>query len=297
MSVLAIDVGGTAVKYAEIDRERRFLTRGSVPTPTEGREALVETIGRLYDAAADCEGIAIAMPGIIDPENGYVRMGGALRYNDDFYFREALRARCPVPVWMENDANCAAIAEAAEGCLKDVPNGMLLVFGTMVGGALIRDHELYRGSHFSAGEVSYLITRQDGLPSGETLWGERCGVPGLCRAYARAKGLPEGEVDGRRVFRAVGEGEPEALRALEEYAAEIAVQIFNLQNVYDPDRFAIGGGISAQPALIDAIRAQLGRLYAACPYRVRQAEIAACRFRNDANLYGAYFCYLQNVKA
>ena len=296
MSVLAIDIGGTAIKYAEMDGNRRFLSHGSIPTPTSGREELVETVGRLYDAAAGCEGIAISMPGIIDSENGYVIMGGALRCNDDFYFRHALYERCPVPIWLENDAKCAAIAEAADGSLKDVPNGMVLIFGTMIGGALIHDHKLYRGSHFSAGEISYLITDRNGLPSMDGVWGNRCGVPQLCRLYAQARGLPESDINGKVVFEAVNRGEAEAIQSLKRYAAEIAVQIFNFQNLYDPDRFAIGGGISAQPALIEAIRDQLKVLYAACPYYVRQAEIVTCKYQNDANLYGAYECFIQNKK-
>ena len=296
MSVLAIDIGGTAIKYAEMDASRHFLSHGSIPTPTSGREELVEAVGKLYDAVVDCEGIAISMPGFIDSENGYVIMGGALRYNDDFYFRHALYERCLVPIWLENDAKCAAITEAADGSLKDVPNGMVLIFGTMIGGALIHDHKLYRGSHFSAGEISYLITDRNGLPSMDGVWGNRCGVPQLCRLYAQAKGLPESKVNGKVVFQAVNQGEAEAVQTLKRYAAEIAVQIFNFQNLYDPDRFAIGGGISAQPALIDAIREQLKILYAACPYYVRQAEIVTCKYQNDANLYGAYECFIQNKK-
>lgn len=291
MSLLVADIGGTAIKYAQMDGEKRFLARGSLPTPAS-REALVEAIGALYDGIDGCEGIAISMPGIIDSENGYVVMGGALRYNDDFYFRHALYARCPVPIHLENDAKCAALAEAAEGSLKDVPNGMVLIFGTMIGGALIHDHKLYRGSHFSAGEISYLITDRSGTPSVGGVWGNRCGVPQLCKNYAEAAGLPENEVNGKVVFAAVNAGEPEALRVLGDYAREIAVQIFNFQNLYDPDRVAIGGGISAQPALLDAIREQLKALYAACPYYVRRAEVVTCKFQNDANLYGAYQCFV-----
>ena len=294
LRILAVDIGGTAMKYAVMDESMRFLAHGSVPTPSSGREALVEAVGRLYDGVPDCGGIAVSMPGIIDPEKGCVVMGGALRYNDGFFFRDALFARCPVPIHMENDAKCAALAEAAAGSLKDVPNGMVLIFGTMIGGALILDHKLYRGSHFSAGEVSYLITDGAALPARDILWGNRCGVPRLCRAYARAKGLDEGEVDGVAVFRAVNCGEPEAVEALRSYAGEIAVQIFNLQDLFDPDRFAIGGGISAQPAFLDAIREHLRVLYDACPYYVRRAEVVPCAFRNDANLYGAYQCLIQS---
>ncbi len=292
MSVLAVDIGGTAIKYAEIDEAMNFLSHGSMDTPKSGREELVESIGKIYDGVKECNGIAISMPGIIDSEKGYVIMGGALRYNDGFYFRDALKERCPVAIHLENDAKCAALAEASAGSLKDVSNGMVLLFGTMIGGALIHDHQLYRGSHFSAGEVSYMITDRNGLPSKDGVWGNRCGVPQLCRLYAKTKGLHECEVNGRIVFDAVNSGDEEAVGVLKKYTSEIAVQIFNFQNVYDPDLFAIGGGISAQPAFIEAIREHLNGLYETCPYYVRRAEITTCKFRNDANLYGVYRCFI-----
>ncbi len=296
MNVLTIDIGGTAIKYAVMNESKNFLTHGSVPTPLTGREDLVEDIGKLYDAAENCEGIAISMSGIIDSQNGYVVMGGALRYNDDFYFRHSLYERCPVPIYLENDAKCAALAEAANGALKDVPNGIVIILGTMIGGGLIMDHKLYRGSHFSAGEVSYLITDRSGIPAKEGVWGNRCGVPQLCRLYAKRKNLPENEVNGKIVFQAVNAGDIDAMESLREYTGEIAVQIFNLQNIYDPDRFAIGGGISAQPILIEMIQEHLKTLYTSCPYYVRHAEIVTCKFRNDANLYGAYQCFMENIR-
>ena len=80
----------------------------------------------------DVEGIANSMPGIIDTETGYCVMGGALSYNDDFYFRHVLYERCPVRIVIENDAKCAAMAEAGMGALKGVNDGLVLIFGTMI---------------------------------------------------------------------------------------------------------------------------------------------------------------------
>ncbi len=292
MNVLAIDIGGTFIKYALMDEEAHFLSRGKVPTPQEGREQLIETIGRLYDEAPEVEGIAISMPGIIDSENGYCKMGGALRYNDDFYLRHRLYERCPVKIYMENDAKCAAMAEATVGSLKDVSDGFVLIFGTMIGGGYIKDHKLHRGKHFSAGEVSYITTVRDGMADRDTVWGNRCGTPRLCALFAEKKGLPAEEVDGVRVFEAVNAGDEEAESCLRQFTREVAVQIFNLQTVLDPERFAIGGGISAQPVFIENIRNHLKALYAGCPYDVPHAEVVSCKFQNDANLVGALQCFL-----
>ena len=161
MKILVVDIGGTSIKYACMREDMTMLTRGKIPTPKEGREELIEAIGKLYDGLPDVEGIAISMPGIIDSAGGYCVMGGALRYNDDFYLRHSLYKRCPVKIYMENDAKCAAMAEAAAGSLKDVKDGFVLIFGTMIGGGFIKDHKLYRGRHFSAGEVSYIATARE----------------------------------------------------------------------------------------------------------------------------------------
>lgn len=295
MKVLAVDIGGTFIKYAVMDEDSRMYDKGKVPTPSAGREELVETIGALFDrfnSEEKFEGIAISMPGIIDSENGYVAMGGALAYNTGFYFRAALQARCPaVRITIDNDAKCAAQAEASTGALKDVRDGIVLIFGTMIGGGIVLDHRVRQGVHFAAGEVSYIISDRDARPAYDTVWGNRCGTPYLCRLFAEKKGIDPSKVDGIRVFEAVKAADEDGLAALSEYTKNIAVQIFNLQTVIDPERFAIGGGISAQPIFIEYIKRHLEQMYASSPYFVPRAEVVGCKYGNDANLVGALQCY------
>ena len=292
MKILTVDIGGTFIKYAQMTEKTEILSRGKLPTPLDGRGALIDALAGLYDAEP-ADGIAIALPGIIDTENGRVIMGGALRYNDGFLLRDALYERCRTRIHLENDAKCAAMAEAAAGSLSDVRDGFVLIFGTMIGGAYIHNHRLLRGRHFSAGEVSYISTDRNGYPDRDTVFGNRCGVPRLCREYAERKNLDPSGVDGVRLFRDLQAGDQTAADCLNAFAREIAIQIFNIQTVLDPDRFALGGGISAQPAFLEAVRKNLGELYGACPYKIPQAEVVTCRFRNDANLYGALSCFLQ----
>ncbi len=291
MEVLVVDIGGTFIKYARMTEEMAILARGKEKTPSS-REGPIEVIGRLYDKNPGVEGIAISMPGIIDSKNGYCAMGGALRYNDDFYIRHALYQRCPVKIYIANDGKCAAMAEAAAGSLKDVDDGFVLIFGTMIGGGYIKDHQLHFGKHFAGGEVSYINTQKDSSPTPDAVWGNQCSTPRLCRMYAERKGLDPDGVDGIRVFDAVNAGEAEALDCLQRFTREIAVQIFNIQTVLDVERFAIGGGISAQPVFIDYIKSNLKTLYMECPYYVPQAEVVSCKFQNDANLIGALQCFL-----
>ncbi len=293
MKVLTIDIGGTFIKYALMREDMSFLERGKIKTPQDGREALIEAIGKIYDNLSGIDGIAISMPGIIDRKKGFCLMGGAIRYNDGFFLKGSLEKRCPVKIVMENDAKCAAMAEATEGSLKDVDDGFVLIFGTMIGGAFIKNRTLHRGKHFSAGEVSYINTSTNGMPTFSNVWGNRSGASGLCRMYAKKLDIPEKDVTGEMVFEEVEKGNPTAIECLDSFTMEIAVQLFNIQTVLDPERFAIGGGISEQPAFISYIQKNLSILYEKCPYCVPRAEVVTCTFHNDANLIGALKCYLE----
>ena len=295
MKILAIDIGGTFLKYALMNPDCEMLEQGKVKTPRSGREALIEAIGEIYDAYSRPEGITVSMPGIIDSARGYVFMGGALTYNNEFHFGEALLRRCPARIVINNDAKCAACAEASRGALKDVKDGAVLLFGTMIGGGIVLDHRVRKGIHFSSGEVSYILSDRAADPSYDTVWGNRSGTPALCRLFADRKHLPPEEVDGEKVFDAVNRGDADALEALNLFTKEIAVQIFNLQTILDLERFAIGGGISAQPAFLDCIRRHLDAMYAHSPYYVPRAEVVTCRFGNDANLIGAVSEYLASA--
>lgn len=297
MNLLVTDIGGTFIKYAVMDGEMRFLEKGKIPTPKTCPEDLVEVLGQLYDKALarGVEGLAICLPGIIDSDKGHVLMGGALRYNDGFDLGPALQERIHAPIYMENDAKCAAMAEAAAGSLSDVKDGLVIILGTMIGGGIIKDGKLWRGKHFSAGEVSYISTDRDHEPARETVWGNRSSVLSLCRAYAKEKGLPEHRVSGELVFEAVADGDAAAIACLDAFTKEVAVQLFNLQTILDPERIAIGGGISAQPVLIEYIRKHLNEWYETFPYPITRAEIVPCKFLNDANLYGAYQCFVANA--
>ena len=139
---------------------------------------------------------------------------------------------------------------------------------------------------------TYIITEKGQMPGKENVWGNCCGTPRLCRMFAEKKNLNIDEVDGIVVFEAINQGDDQAIECLNIYTREIAVQIFNLQTILDVERFAIGGGISAQPIFIEYIRKNLKEMYAVCPYDVPRAEVVTCKFQNDANLIGALQCWL-----
>lgn len=288
MKILSVDIGGTFIKYAVMDEESRIDEKGKIPTPQSSHDELIEAIVSLYEKFHTSEGIALSMPGIIDPRLGYVKMGGALEYNNDFFIRDALEKRTGCrKITVYNDAKCAAQAEVSLGALKGFQNGAVMLFGTMIGGGLVLDGKVRQGSHFSAGETSYILTDRICVPSDDTIWGRRCSALRLSRDYAEKKHLSPDRVDGEAVFAALENGDEDAEAALREYTDEIAVQFFNLQTVLDLERIAIGGGISAQPKFLEYIQTRLDEMYAGSSYYTPCVEIVRCQFGSDANLIGA----------
>ena len=290
---LCIDVGGTSIKYAVIDRELQFYQKGSVPTPQEGISNYLDVLEAIYRQFQDeVVGIAMSVPGIIDSDNGICITVGNLTFIEEFPLEKAVAERCQVPVSVMNDAKCAALAEATWGALADCQDAVVLVFGTGIGGALIKDGEVHMGKHFAAGEFSFLLMDQE-CDIEEGTWARRSGSHRLIRLAAKAKGVDPKEVTGIDVFRWALEGDEAALWALDKFTRDIAYMIFNLQIVYDPERFAIGGGISRQPLLLEYILKHLNYYYSVFPNHVPHAEVVTCKYYNDSNLIGALGYYLQ----
>ncbi|MEG0367894.1 MAG: ROK family protein, partial [Coprobacillus sp.] len=179
---LALDVGGSAIKYALIQEDLRILEKSSLPTPLDTLDHFVETIGELYDQHKDnISGIAISMPGVIDPDKGIAYTGGALRYICDMNIVDILKQRCPTPITIGNDAKCAANAEVGFGALKDVDDAVIIILGTGIGGCLVKDKKVHTGKHFSAGEFSSIYTNGDDLYNSSQVWAIRNGIYGLLK--------------------------------------------------------------------------------------------------------------------
>ena len=164
---LCIDVGGTAIKYGLIDSEVNLTDKGEVPTPYDGVEAYLDVLERLYRGVEDkVQGIAMSVPGVIDSENGICVSGGNLRFIENFNLAGELGRRVKVPVTVMNDAKSAAMAEARWGALADCRDGVVIVLGTGIGGALIKDGRVHFGKNFAAGMsggIAYVLDENSDL--------------------------------------------------------------------------------------------------------------------------------------
>ncbi len=157
MNKLVLDIGGSSIKYAIMNETADILERGNESTPLDSFESFISVIRKIYDKYKDdIDGIALSAPGTIDPKSGLILAPGALSFNYKVNLIDKIHEFTTYPVSIENDGKCAALAESWIGNLKNCKSGIVLVLGTGIGGGIILDGKLWSGSHFFAGEFSYL---------------------------------------------------------------------------------------------------------------------------------------------
>jgi glucokinase len=262
ISVVGVDLGGTKVAAAPL-RDGRLGE--SVVRPTslgDGPGLLDELVAVVQDAASGrLDAVGVGVPSIVEFETGRVISSVNVPLAD-VPLREVLGERLGVPVFVDNDATVAALAEAHDEQLCLVTrNLVMLTVGTGIGGGIVLGGRIYRGSTGGAGELGHTIVGLDlsgavpapvGFPqpgslervaSGHAL--DRIGAeaaerePGSALGRLRAEGRP---VLGSDVVAAASDGDQVALRTLEIWAEHVGIGAANAINTFDPDEVVIGGG-------------------------------------------------------
>lgn len=314
MKCLTIDVGGTYIKYGLVENGI-ISCKGKKPTPAvplkwgeDVDEELAilfrkkyreyfDTLREIFLELGDgIDGIAMSVPGILDSRTGYVYSGGALCYISEINFADEVSRLCNgVPVTIENDAKAAAMAELSSGVLKGIKDASVVLFGTAIGGCTICNGEIIRGSNQFSGEFSSIKLRSS---SGtKETWGN-LGVHTMYDEYAAQKGIEKGAVTGEMLFEKAEAGDKKACEIVRNYCRLMCEPICNLQVVTDPQVIAIGGGISSQRLFIDMLREEVER---SCKEikspNYPTPTLVACKYRNDANLIGAYLHFIDIMQA
>jgi len=287
---LTIDVGGTAIKYAVMDEKANHLSKGETPTLRDNMEEFLGALDTIVLPVKDeVEGIAISLPGKIDNARGFAYTGGALsNFIMNTPVKDILEERYHLPVAIENDGKCAALAEAWLGNLSDVNSGVVVILGTGIGGGVVLDKKVWRGHLGSAGELSALPTNYNDATDMRSCWAVLNGYKGLTRPYESLKGLEKNEVDGRKFFTDLLAGDEIAKQVFDHFITTLTTGIISIQAVLDVEKFCIGGGISAQDILIDSLRDSVNGYFEKSPMTpLNKPLIDRCVFRNDANLIGA----------
>ncbi len=304
--LLTFDFGGTFVKYGVVDQEGKVSDWGRRDAPLGSADAVCGLITGVFSKYREhVDGVAVSIPGIVNSDTGELYFAGAYTPVLAGKNMVQLLRHLPVRIAVENDGKAAALAELWKGSLTDVENGAVLVLGSALAGGIIVNGKLCKGAHFSAGEFSLLTMRSDTYDR-ETTAGKMAGTSALLSRVAAAKGMSPSLFEiagvkrsaepgparytGKDIFRWMDEGDTVVRQVYREWLRDLVHLLFNLKMTLDPERIAIGGGISANDRFLNDLREEYENtrhLTYGCSFL--QAELVRCRFGSDANLVGAAY--------
>jgi glucokinase len=299
--VLGVDVGGTKVAVAAVDGVTATRTREH-PTVTVSTDALLDGVEHVVrDVIADSgqpEAIGVGVPSQIEFETGTVETSVNIPLAG-VPLREELGRRFGVPVYVDNDANCAALAEAH---IVGERNLVMLTLGTGVGGGVVIDGMTFRGADGLGAELGHIAVNPDGPPCPGN-----CPNRGCLEAYCSGQALerdatelardkPEsalasrldsdGKLSARQLVAAADAGDGDALLMMDTFARMLGIGIANYVNIFQPTRLAVGGGLSRASHLFfdRAVQEAGARTLPALWKRVR---VALAEGGADAGVIGA----------
>jgi glucokinase len=302
--VLGVDVGGTKVAVGAVadGRVRHSIER---PTPTATTEALLEGIEAAIREVSGRVGrptaIGVGVPSQIEFATGRI-MSSVNIPLEGVALREELGARAGAPVFVDNDANCAALSEAQ---LVDDPPArhlVMLTLGTGVGGGAIVDGAIFRGAHGLGAELGHFSVEADGPECPGNCPNRGC-LEALCSGQALERDATElgkdrpdtplgrvyaehGRVTGRQAVAAAQRGDPDARELFERFARWLGVGIAGYVNVFEPDLVVIGGGLSrAADLFLDRAVEEAARR--ALPKLWERTGVSLARGGPDAGVIGA----------
>lgn len=291
---LAIDIGGTSIKVAVVNSQGDITNKKSYPTPQDTYEALLQTVKNIvaqYKNIHDIAGIGFAIPAATDSVNGIIKSKGSLIYIKNQSFVKDLKASETLPIIIENDANCAALAEVWLGSAKDNNDIVFLVIGTGIGGAVINNRKVVSGANLFAGEFGYGIHNFDYENLEGDIWSLTSATQILVDEAAEALDMDSNQLNGKKVFQLAQENH--VLSSLiDKFYFNLAIGIHNIQYYMDPEKIIIGGGISQRTDLIDEIDNRLKIIYKKLGIDEIFPNLDTCTFNNDANLLGAVYNYI-----
>ena len=298
--LIGVDVGGTKVAVAVLEGVR-MTEVGTWPTDVDNEDELLEQFATAIRAAGAADAVGIAVPSAVDFDTGTARFSVNIPLAG-VPLRDVLRERLGIPVYVDNDATCAALAEAYDDDRNPFARHLvMLTVGTGIGGGIVVDGRIYRGASGAAAELGHQIVGAD-LAAGAPPADDRPPQPGSLEALAAGRALhalarERGLADGKEAVQKAHAGHAEALECLRILGERIGVGVANAINTFDPDMVVLGGGISAAAGdllLEPARRAAQGYVMPGVGTRTR---IALARYGNKAGVRGAALLAGQELAA
>ncbi|WP_066891548.1 ROK family protein [Clostridium nigeriense] len=288
--IACIDIGGTSIKVGVLDNLGKIYYKDELKVYHE-IELFKDTIFKWIEDIKeryDIEGIAISSPGAVDSKVGIIGGASAIPCIHGPNWKEILFNKFNLKVSIENDANCAALAEAFNGAGKDIKDIMFVVCGTGIGGAIIHNGEIHHGKNLHGGEFGYMLMEEE---SGEFYnFSEVASTMSFVRKVR--KYYNDDSWDGKKVFEEAKKGNKICEEVIDRFYLNLAKGIFNLQYIYDPDIILLGGAISEREDFVSEINNRLDYLLGKIKIAKVKPNIATCTHKKDANLIGALANFL-----
>lgn len=289
MGLLVFDMGGTSVKYGYWDDKEQLRDKNSFKSPkdwTEMKSKLTE-VKQQYEEKYPLQGAAFSAPGAVNQTKRQIEGFSALNYLNYFPIYDELEEVFGLPVSIENDANCAGLAEVWRGAAKDNENVLFVVLGSGVGGAVIVNKQVHHGHHLHGGEFGFMLMND------REVFSQVGTAVAMARKYAERKGLAEDEIDGKAVFELAEKGDSIALEEEARFYKYLTRGLFNLAVAFDPEKVIIGGGVSNHEGLLERIDLEMEKLKNQMGFFPFKPEVTTCEFKSDANLIGAVYNFKQ----
>ncbi|MGL5978207.1 MAG: ROK family protein [Erysipelotrichaceae bacterium] len=281
--ILCFDLGGSALKSAVLDDTMQLSEKTSfdviddVEVIWEQIQQHTANIQNLHQLA----GIAISAPGSVDVESGIIYGASAFQTIHGPSFIDELEKRCGLAVSIENDANCAALAEYAYGAGKEYHDQCVVVVGTGVGGTIIKDGVVHHGAHLHGGEFGYMLL--ESKPHFKTL-SHSGSIGSLIEAAKQLE--PDTLWNGKKIFQRA-QTDPRFQVLIDDFYHYLAMGMINVQYLYDPEVILLGGAISERSDFIATLQQTIKKMIDVQQLHRIVPTVVATQFGNDANLIGA----------
>jgi len=303
----AIDIGGSKIAVGVVDAEGRILARAEGPAAPEcGYEAALgrmrETLRRLLrECGRTMSGIGIGSTGPIDPETGVYGEVGTLPGWNGSRLAPDLEREFAVPVAVDNDADAAALGEAAWGAGRNSRTFLYVTVSTGIGVGIVLDGRLYRGAGGAHPEIGHQVIDAGGPPCycrANGCWESLASGPAMeawMRANAAAPALRDETLTARRICELARQEEPEAMRAVAREAHYLGLGLANLVTIFCPDTIALGGGMMRNadlflPAALEVVRQTCTQVPA------EKTSIVPAGLGEDTGLLGAARVWIDRRK-
>ena len=277
MTVLAIDIGGTAIKYALVDENNNLSSFSEIPSEAKlGAEVLLKKIYGITEKFSPlCDAVSVSTAGRVDSEKGKIIFANENIPNyTGTELARLISERFSLPAFVENDVYCAATAEANYGSGKGTENFVCLTVGTGIGGAVILDGKLYKGNSLCAGDFGEMITGNDKFEN----------LASTTALVKRIKLVTGKEMTGREIFSQENFSNGIIKSAVDAWIDELVKGIKTLMFVFDVPLFVLGGGIMNERYITDRITEEL---HSTGRDNFKRVLIKQAFFKNKAGIIGA----------